>query len=89
VPAPGFPPTINGWPYVIDNSMPIPAANAKTILFGDIDAGFIVRQVLDLQMVRLSERFMDALQIGFFAFARFDARPDDPSAIKAYAQSAT
>lgn len=89
VPAPGFPPTINGWPYVIDNSMPVPGANNISIIFGDIDAGFIVRQVLDLQMVRLQERYMDQLSVGFFGYSRLDARPDDPNAVKGFQHSAT
>jgi len=89
VPAPGFAAQINGWPYVIDQGMPVPAANAKSILFGDFNLGFIVRQVLDVQMVRLTERFADQLQVGFFGFQRLDAAPDDPAAVKAYVNSAT
>lgn len=89
VPAPGFPSTINGWPYVIDQGMPVPGASNKTILFGDINAGFIVRQVQDVQMVRLTERYADFLQVGFFGFSRLDAAPDDPAAIRAYQHSAS
>lgn len=89
VPAPGFPATINGWPYVIDQGMPNMAANAKSILFGDIKAGYIIRQVQGIQMVRLTERYMDFLQVGFFGFSRLDAAPDDPNAVKAYQNSAT
>lgn len=89
VPAPGFPPTINGWPYVIDQGMPAPGANNKTLLFGDIDAGYIVRQVSGVQMVRLTERYADFLQVGFFGFSRLDAAPDDANAIRAYQHSAT
>jgi HK97 family phage major capsid protein len=89
VPAPGFPPTINGWPYVIDQGMPAPGANNKTVLFGDINAGYIVRQVQGIQMVRLTERYADFLQVGFFGFSRLDAAPDDPNAIRAYQHSAT
>lgn len=89
VPAPGFPSTVNGWPYFIDQGMPVMAANAKSILFGDFNLGFIVRQVLDVQMVRLTERYMDFLQVGFFGFQRLDAAPDDPAAVKAYVNSAT
>ena len=89
VPAPGFPATINGWPYVIDQGMPVPGANNKTILFGDISAGYIVRQVLGVQMVRLAERYADFLQVGFFGFSRLDAAPDDPNAVRAFQHSAT
>lgn len=89
VPAPGFPSTINGFPYSIDNKMPTPAASAKTIVFGDIKAGYIIRQVQAVQMLRLSERYADFLQVGFLGFARFDGMIDDTSAIKAYQHSAS
>lgn len=89
IPTVGFPATINGWPYVIDQAMPVPAANAKSLLFGDISLGYIIRQVLDVQAVRLSERYADALQVGFFAFARADAAPDDPGAVRVFQHSAT
>ncbi|MCP2168128.1 phage major capsid protein, HK97 family [Goodfellowiella coeruleoviolacea] len=88
VPAPGMPATINGWQYTIDNSMPVPAAGAKSLVFGDIAAGYIIRQVLDVQTLRLTERYADFLQVGFLAFARMDGRPDDPAAIRAYAHPA-
>lgn len=88
VPAPGFPATINGFPYTIDNSMAAPAAGARSILFGDIAAGFIVRVVQDVQMVRMAERYMDFLQVGFFGFARMDARPDDAGATRAFVHGA-
>jgi HK97 family phage major capsid protein len=89
VPAPGFPPQINGWSYAIDQGMAVPGANAISILFGDFELGYIVRQVMDVQMVRLTERYADFLQVGFFGFQRLDAAPDDPNAVKAYKHSAT
>lgn len=89
VPTPGFPATINGYEYTIDQGMPVPAANAKSILFGDFRAAYIIRQVSDVQMVRLAERYADFLQVGFFGFSRLDAKPNDSNAVKAYAHSAT
>lgn len=88
VPAPGFPATINGFPYTIDNSMAVPAAGARSILFGDVAAGFIVRVVQDVQMVRLAERYADFLQVGFFGFSRMDARPDDAGATRVFVHGA-
>lgn len=88
VPAPGFPATINGHPYSIDNSMAAPLAAARSIIFGDIAAGFIVRVVQGVQMVRLQERYADFLQTGFFGFARMDAKPDDAAAVKAFVHGA-
>ncbi len=88
IPAPGFPATINGWPYTIDQGMAVPGANNKTLLFGDIRAGFIVRQVSGIQLVRMGERYADFLQNGYFAFARMDAKPDDPAAVRVYSHPA-
>ena len=78
-----------GYPLTIDQSVPVMAANAKSVLFGDFEAGMVVRQSLDMNMMRLTERYADYLQVGFFGFMRLDARPDDPNAIKAFANSAT
>jgi HK97 family phage major capsid protein len=89
IPAPGFPPTINGWPYTVDQGMAVPAASAKTLLFGDIRSGFIVRQVNGIQMVIMRERYADFLQNGHYAFARMDAKPDDPSAVRVYQHPAS
>jgi HK97 family phage major capsid protein len=82
VPVAGMPATINGNPYTIDQGMPSPADGAKSVMYGDIRAGLVVRQVLDVQMVRLAERYADYLQVGFFGFSRLDAVPDDTSAVK-------
>lgn len=84
VPAPGFASTLNGQPYTVDNSMPVPAAGAKSIVFGDIAAGYVVRQVLAVQTLRLAERYAERLQVAFLSFARLDGMIDDYSAIKAY-----
>jgi HK97 family phage major capsid protein len=89
VPTGGFPATINGVPYTIDQGMPGMAANAISIIYGNFQAGYLVRQVRDVQMVRLGERYADFLQNGYFGFSRLDARPDDPAAIAAYKNSAT
>jgi HK97 family phage major capsid protein len=89
VPAPGFPATINGWPYTLDNSMPEMAANARSIVFGDIRAGYLIRTVLGIQLLRLEERYADFLQVGFLAFSRMDAMIDDGAAIRAYVNAAS
>ena len=84
----GIASTINGYSYVVDNSMPAPAASAKSIAFGDFNAGFVVRQAAGGTLLRLVERYADYLQVGFISFARFDARVDDAAAIKLYAHPA-
>ncbi|MFE0875356.1 phage major capsid protein [Streptomyces smyrnaeus] len=85
----GVPSSILGSPVTIDNAVPAPAASAKSIGFGDISAAYVVRQVSGGQMMRLSERYADYLQVGFFGFLRLDAAPDDGSAFRVYEHAAT
>ncbi|TXS36931.1 phage major capsid protein [Streptomyces sp. OR43] len=89
IPAPGFPSTINGFEFTLDNSMPTPAANAKTIAFGDFKAGYVIRQVQDVQTMRLVERYAEYLQVGFLGFARMDGMIQDSSAIRLYQHAAS
>ncbi len=84
VPVPGMAPTINGQPYFIDQGMAVPGASAKSILFGDFARAYVVRQVLDMNMVRFGERYMDFLQIGFLGFTRLDATLQDSNAVAAF-----
>jgi HK97 family phage major capsid protein len=65
------PDRILGYPYQINQHMAVPAANAKTILFGALDK-YLIRDVLGLQLLRLNERYADYLQVGFLAFLRCD-----------------
>jgi HK97 family phage major capsid protein len=85
----GVPDTILGYPITVNNDMPAMAANAYSILFGDFQRYYIVRQVRDIQMLRLEERYADFLQVGFLAFARYDGTKDDTNAVKAYRNSAS
>lgn len=85
----GVPDTLLGYGVTIDNGVPVPAANAKSIGFGDVNAAYVVRQVSGGQMMRLEERYADYLQVGFFGFVRLDAKPDDGAAFRVYAHSAT
>jgi len=84
VPAPGFPATINGYPYTVDDGMPAPAPDAVSIAFGDFQAGYVIRQVQGVQVMRLSERYADYLQVGFLGFSRLDGRIDDASAFRLF-----
>jgi HK97 family phage major capsid protein len=78
-----------GYPVLIDQAFPNMAASAKSIAFGDFEAGYVVRRVLDMQMMRLEERYADYLQVGFFGFLRLDAKPDDANAVKSYVNAAS
>jgi HK97 family phage major capsid protein len=89
IPAPGFPATINGFEYSLDNSMPTPTASAKTIAFGDFKAGYVIRQVQSVQTLRLVERYAEYLQVAFLGFARMDGMIQDPSAVRTYQHAAS
>lgn len=68
----GDPDRINGYPYVINQSMPQIGASANTVVFGDVKK-FIVRKVRYSQSVhRLNERYAETGQTGFLAFDRLD-----------------
>ncbi|MEV4863264.1 phage major capsid protein [Streptomyces ossamyceticus] len=89
IPAPGFPATINGFEYALDNSMPTPAASAKTIAFGDFKAGYVIRQVQSVQTLRLVERYAEYLQVAFLGFARMDGMIQDSAAVRTYQHAAS
>ena len=81
------PDRINGHPYFLNPDMAAPAAGAKTVLFGDFSQ-FVVRDVRNVQLVRLTERYIDCFQVGYLAFQRADSRLLNPEAIKALVQAA-
>ncbi|MEU3293015.1 phage major capsid protein [Streptomyces longwoodensis] len=85
----GVPDGLLGYKYTVNTDMPNMAANAKSVLFGDFFAGYLIRDVQDVQLLRLAERYADYLQVGFLAFARTDGTPQDTAAYKAYRNSAT
>jgi hypothetical protein len=78
-----------GRPCWVNNDIAVPAANAKSIAFGDLKTGYVTRQAAGLQMKRLDERFAELLQVAFFGFGRFDGKVQDSSAFKLYVNSAT
>jgi HK97 family phage major capsid protein len=70
--AQGAPSTINGYPYVINQSLASVAASANSVIFGDLKQ-FKIRRVKDMSILRLSERYADYGQTGFVAFSRVDS----------------
>lgn len=80
----GQPDALLGYPIIPNNDMPVMAADAKSILFGDFFAGYVARLVTGVQSIRLDERYADYLQVGFLAFQRADGTTQDATAYKAY-----
>lgn len=84
----GAPRNLLGHRVIVNPSMPAIGADAKTILFGNFRAGYVVRDVNDMTVLRLAERYSDFLQLGFLAFLRSDGAVQDPAAYKALVMAA-
>jgi len=59
-----------GFKVVLNQSLPNMGASAKPILFGDPSAAYLLRTDGQPTIVRLNERYMDTLEIGFFLYTR-------------------
>lgn len=84
------PSTILGYPYQINNDIPTMAASAKSILFGNFE-NYFIRDVKDIQLYRISDKYIESGQVGFLAFYRGDARMVDAGTnpIKYYQNAAS
>jgi len=65
------PDTILGYQYVINQDMPAPTSTQPLALFGALD-NYLIRDVKELAVLRLNERFAELFQTAFIGFARFD-----------------
>lgn len=84
----GVPDTLLGYPVDTNNYIPTMAANAKSLVFGDIRR-YYIRMVDEVVAMRLVERYADLGQVAFFILMRADGFQMDSAAIKVYANSAT
>lgn len=85
----GQPDSFLGNGIVVNNHMAVPAANAKSFAYGDFGQGYVVRDVLGLQVKRLEERYADFLQVGWLAFQRSGGTVQDTQAYTVLQNSAT
>ncbi len=86
----GQPDTILGYGFTINQEMADMAASTKSIVFGDLSK-YMIRDVRDITLVRLDERFAEYGQVGFLAFYRGDGDLIDAGTnpVKYYINSAT
>jgi len=85
----GIPAQLLGEDVAINNDMPQPAANAKTIGYGDFSK-YMIRDVLDLIMFRFEDSAFTAKgQVGFLGWARAGGNLLDANGIKLFQHSAT
>lgn len=86
----GAPDSLMGRPIYINQDMPVMAANAKSILFGQLSK-YVVRDVMDLTLFRMTDSaFTLNGQVGFVGFMRSGGNLIDAGgANKYYQNSAT
>lgn len=76
------PATLEGYEYIINQDIASIATTAKSVAFGNWDY-YIIRQVQPgNSLVRLNERYMDELEVGFLIWGRYDGRLLQTGAIK-------
>lgn len=73
-------PTLLGYGYIVDQGMQNVGTGNRPIVFGDLSE-YYVREVEGVNMFRFAERYMDFLQIGFMAYARYDGNLIDTAAV--------
>ena len=86
----GAPDRLLGRPIFVNQDMPVMAANAKSVAFGDFSK-YVVRDVLDLTLFRMADSYyVQKGQIGFLAFARSGGNLIDVGgAVKVFQNSAS
>lgn len=66
------PSRIMGYEYVVNNDIAAPAAGVRSVAFGDFSK-FLIRDVANPQMRRLTERYADFDQTAYVVFTRHDS----------------
>lgn len=84
----GTPDLLLGYPIKLNNYVPVPAASAKSLGFGDIREAYVIRDVQDFQLMQLRERYAEYLQVGFLGFQRSDGTMQNTSAFKVFQHAA-
>ncbi|APR53357.1 phage major capsid protein [Sphingomonas koreensis] len=84
------PDVLLGYRYTINQAMPVMAANAKSILFGDLHS-YMIRDIMQVTLFRFDDSaFIKKGQIGFLAWSRHDGKLVTAGApVKFYQNSAT
>ena len=83
----GQPDKLFGYNIYYNNDMESAITTGKKTLLAADFSKFVVRSAGDVQFVRLNERYMDTLEIGFLASVRKDSKVLDTRAVKYLAQA--
>ena len=78
-----------GYPVWVNNDMAVPAANAKTMIFGGLNY-YKIRDAMEVQMFRFTDSVYTSVgQVAFLAWCRMGGNLMDTNAVKFYQHSAT
>ncbi len=78
-----------GYDVCLNNDMAVPAANAKSLAFGQLNK-YLIRDSLDVSLFRFDDSvYMTKGQVGFLGWARTGGNLLDTNAIKLFQHSAT
>lgn len=81
--------TLLGYRLFVNNDVAVPAANAKSMLFGDMSY-YKIRDAMQVEMFRFTDSAYAKLgQVGFLAWCRMGGNLVDTNAVKYYANSAS
>jgi HK97 family phage major capsid protein len=83
------PDMLMGYPLEVNNDMPVPAANALSMAFGNLNE-YIVRDSMEVTIFRFDDSVYAVKgQVGFLAWARSGGNLLDINGVKTYKHSAT
>lgn len=83
------PDTLLGAPIIVNNDVPVMAANAKSILYGSFQS-YIIRDVMDVEVRRFDDSaFALNGQVGFCGWSRTGGNLMNTGAVRHYQNSAT
>lgn len=85
----GAPRQLLGYPLVVNPDMPTPAAGGKTVLFGNLTEGYVIRDVREGFLTVFKERYADYGQQAVLHLERADGTVQDPNAYRALTQAAS
>jgi HK97 family phage major capsid protein len=79
----GQPDTVRGYPMIENPDMPVVAADARSVLFGNFRRAYLIRDVNGVSFQRLNELYAANGQVGFRAYHRTDGKVREAAAARA------
>jgi HK97 family phage major capsid protein len=81
-----------GYPVTVDNNAPGASLSANTLggpVFGSLKHAMVARNVRQVGVMRLNERYADFLAVAWLGFTRWDIRSNDMRAVTQFKTNAT